>query len=900
MDKHYDSKTVESKWYAWWESSGLFQANPDAEGKPYCVMIPPPNVTGILHMGHALNNTIQDILVRWRRMQGRNVLWVPGTDHAGIATQNVVEKALRKEGRTRHDLGRAAFLERVWKWREEYGGTIVRQLRMLGSSCDWSRERFTMDEGLSHAVAEVFCRLYNEGLIYRGHYVVNWCPRCQTALSDEESVHQETQGNLWHIRYAIEGGGSITVATTRPETMLGDTAVAVNPKDERYVHLHGRSVILPLLERKLRVVADDYVDPAFGTGVVKITPAHDPNDFQVARRHDIPTLNVMNPDGTMNEEAGPYAGLDRFECRKKVLADLEKLGALVKVEPHVHAVGHCERCDTVVEPRLSMQWFVRMQPLAAPALESVRSGAVRFMPNRWEKVYFTWMENIRDWCISRQLWWGHRIPVYTCSECRLEWASKTTPKVCPKCGAGTEVITQDPDVLDTWFSSWLWPFSTLGWPQNTADLKTYYPTHDLVTAPEIIFFWVARMIMAGHYFMGQPPFRQVYIHGTVRDDQGRKMSKSLGNALDPLELIEQYSADAVRFSLMMITSMGQDVYVDRSKFEIGRNFGTKIWNAARFLGMHMEKAPNLDPHALAQQPLTLDPALLTDDDRHLLARCDDAIREVTTHLEQFRFQDAARVVYDFVWNALCDWYLEYAKDDLYGENQPRREQVLRIMTHTLGSAVRLLHPFMPFLTEELWHAMGYGTASESIMRAPWPTPLDDTTASAYGLGRGVTEYVEAKHELISAGRKLRADSGITSSKLKRFIISALNQEKAGQLSRDQASLAKLLQAESVTILTAEAQKGMPAALTSLGTIYLPLVGQVDLDAEAGRLQTELTKSRNFLNGIEAKLGNAGFVAKAPESVVAQQRVKAEELRATIARLEQLAASIEEARRAAQS
>ncbi len=894
MDKHYDPKAVEGKWYAWWEARGLFRADAAHGGEPYCVMIPPPNVTGILHMGHALNNTIQDILVRWRRMQGRNALWMPGTDHAGIATQNVVEKALRKEGLDRHTLGREAFVQRVWEWRKEYGGTIVRQLRQLGASCDWPRERFTMDAGLSEAVAEVFCRLYDEGLIYRGNYIVNWCPRCHTALSDEESEHRDTNGSLWHIRYPVSDGTFVTVATTRPETLLGDTAVAVNPKDERYAGLHGKTVTLPILGRALRVVADDYVDPAFGTGVVKITPAHDPNDFQVAQRHGLPSINVMNGDATMNEAAGPYAGLDRFACRKKLVADLEAQGLLARVEPHPLAVGHCYRCDTVVEPRLSLQWFVRMKPLAAAAIESVRKGEVQFHPARWEKTYLDWMENIRDWCISRQIWWGHRIPVYTCAGCQHEWAARTAPPTCPKCGAAGDRIAQDPDVLDTWFSSWLWPFSTLGWPRANADLRTFYPTHDLVTAPEIIFFWVARMIMAGHKFMGAAPFRHVYIHGTVRDDQGRKMSKSLGNSIDPLGIIEQYSADALRFSLMMITATGQDVQVNPDKFEIGRNFGTKIWNAARFLQLHMEKAPELDWHALAaaEEP-PVDPALLTDDDRHLLAKCDAAVQEMTAHLEQFRFQDGARLIYDFVWSDFCDWYVEYAKDDLYGENAARRAQVLRLMTHVFARALKLLHPYMPFLTEELWHAMGYGTAEESIMLAPWPRSL--ATAAALGMRESVTAFVESKHELIGAGRGLRADYGIAPTKPIRYVIHAVDAASAALLERDRRSLQALLRAGTLEIVAGGEARGMPGALARLGTIYLPLTGLIDVQAEIQRVQGEIAKTRGFLKGIEAKLSNEGFVAKAPPQVVEQQRAKRAELTETLARLERLEKTLGEVR-----
>ncbi len=886
MDKHYDPAQIEQKWYAWWEANGFFTDAAARGGEPYTVVIPPPNVTGILHMGHALNNTIQDILVRWRRMQGRNTVWIPGTDHAGIATQNVVEKALRKEGTGRRALGREAFVRRVWEWRGEYGGTIVRQLRRLGASCDWSRERFTMDEGLSAAVAEVFCRLYDEGLIYRGNYIVNWCPRCHTALADEESEHQETDGHLWHIRYPVEGGGFVTVATTRPETMLGDTAVAVNPQDARHAGLLGRTVILPLLNRPLRVVADDYVDPAFGTGVVKITPAHDPNDFLVAQRHHLEAIDVMEGDGTMSAAAGPYAGLDRFECRKRIVADLDAQGLIDKIEDHKHAVGHCYRCDTIVEPRLSKQWFVRMKPLAAPAIEAVRSGRVQFVPARWDRVYFDWMENIRDWCISRQIWWGHRIPVYTCGACAHEWAARQAPAACPKC-QGT-AITQDEDVLDTWFSSWLWPFSTLGWPRENADLKFYYPTSDLVTAPEIIFFWVARMIMAGLKFMGDVPFTRVHIHGTVRDGQGRKMSKSLGNSLDPLKVIEATSADALRFSMMMITALGQDVKIDMKDFEIGRNFGTKLWNAARFMRLHMEQAPEIDWRAAARGAPALDPARLTDDDRHLLARLDAVVAAVTDNLGRLRFQDCARDLYDFLWSAYCDWYLEYAKTDLAGGDAARRVQVLRIMTHLFSKALRLLHPFIPFLTEELWHAMGYGTADESIMRAEWPVPFTVDETAAWGLSAAVTDFVEAKHELVSAGRALRAEYGIAPTRPVRYVIVAEGPETAARLRAGQASLAALLRAGTLDIGTEADTRGMPGSIVRLGAIHMPLAGLVDIPAEAARVRGETEKNRQMLATVEAKLGNAGFVARAPEAIVAQQQARRDELRQEIARLEKLA------------
>ncbi len=889
LPKTYDPKQVESKWYAEWLARGLFHSDASRGGEPFCIVIPPPNVTGILHMGHALNNTIQDVLTRWQRMRGRNAVWVPGTDHAGIATQNVVERELKKQGKRRHDLGRDAFIEKVWEWRAEKGGTIIRQLKTLGCSCDWDRERFTMDEGLSRAVEEVFVRLYDKGLIYRGDYIVNWCPRCTTALSDEESEHKESHGHLYHIRYRLKDGGPndwIVVATTRPETLLGDVAVAMNPKDERYLHLAGRTLILPALGREIPFIQDDYVDPKFGTGLVKVTPAHDPNDFDMGRRHDLAPVNVMDDHGVMNETAGPYAGLDRFECRKRLLADLERDGLIERIEDHVNAVGHCYRCHTVVEPRLSRQWFVRMKPLAEPAAAAVRSGEIRFVPDRWTGVYLQWMDGIRDWCISRQIWWGHRIPVFYCDACNHQWAARGQPARCPVCNASA--IRQDPDVLDTWFSSWLWPFSVFGWPEKGADLACYYPTQTLVTASEIIFFWVARMIMAGFEFMGGKPFSTVYIHGTVRDDQGRKMSKSLGNSIDPLQIIETFSADALRSSLMMLTATGQDVYISNDKFEVGRNFATKIWNAARYLQM---QAPGAPPPADFEAP-ALDPAALAPDDVHILAKLQDAIAACDDALEKFRFNDYALAAYDFVWHQFCDWYVEYSKDAFQGGDPARRATVLSVMHHVFASALRLLHPLMPFVTEELWHGMGYAAKHDTIVRAPWPVARDEAGRAAWGLDAATVAYVEDKHDLIRVTRTLRADVGLQPRQEAGVTIRAASAETAARLEADRTSIASLTRAGTVRVDAAfEPPHAMPSAVSRLGTVFLSVEGLVDTAAERAKLQAQIAQVDAGIAQVDAKLSNANFVQRAKPEAVEQQRAKRAELAAKREKLLALAQAL---------
>ncbi len=875
LPKTYDPRQVEEKWYRTWMEQNLFHGESRVGGESFCILIPPPNVTGMLHMGHALNINIQDVLVRVARMRGKNTVWVPGTDHAGIATQNVVERALKKEGKSRNDMNRKAFLERVWAWKDQYGETISNQLKKLGASCDWARECFTMDEGLGKAVLEVFCRLYDKGLIYCGNYIINWCPRCETALSDEESEHEEIEGALYYLRYAIkESGRHLLVATTRPETMPGDVAVAVNPQDERYRQLPGRTVILPIIGREIPVVADDYADPEYGTGVVKITPAHDPNDFEVGRRHDLPSINVMTDKGMMNAEAGPYEGLDRFACREKLVEHLRTGGLVEKIEKHRHAAKHCYRCRTVVEPRLSPQWFVRMEPLARPAIEAVKSGRIRFVPERWNKTYMSWMENIRDWCISRQIWWGHRIPVFHCGDCGHEWAAKHSGEPCPGCSS--HHIRQDEDVLDTWFSSWLWPFSVFGWPEKSEDLAFYYPSRTLVTGSEILFFWVARMIMSGMEVMGDVPFDTVYIHGTVRDDQGRKMSKSLGNSINPLDIIETYGSDALRFSLLMITATGQDICISDGKFEIGRNFATKIWNAARFMEMHSE---GFDVKTLA-----LDAVALSPDDFHLLAKLNKAIAAIQENLDGFRFNDATLALYDFFWHSYCDWYLEYAKPLLYKGSETEKQRTLTVMHMAFSTALRLLHPFMPFLTEELWNGMGYNHMDKTIMRAPWPE-----SAVLEGIDEKVVEYVDGKHDLIRTGRALRADYKVARQQPAMFGIRAADEACTEQMVDDEASLKAALKAESIEVDVDFSPEGaMPSGISRLGTVYMSIKGLVDAAAEIEKISSELAKVQGHIAQVEKRLSDGNFMRKAPRDVVAAQEQRHSELMRKTRKLEGMA------------
>ncbi len=875
LEKVYEPKSVEGRLYALWEEKGYFHAAPNPDKKPFSIVIPPPNITGQLHMGHALDNTLQDCLIRFKRMQGFETLWMPGTDHASIATEVKIVEQMASEGVTKADIGREGFLERAWAWRKQYGGRIVEQLKQLGSSCDWERERFTMDEGCSNAVRTAFVDLYDKGLIYRGDRIINWCPDCKTALSDAEVEYEEQASHLWYIRYPAEDGGEgVVVATTRPETMLGDTGVAVHPDDPRYAHLVGKNVVLPLMNRVIPVVADTYVDLEFGTGAVKMTPAHDPNDFEVGMRHHLEVLRVLDDGGVVNEFGGAYAGLERYEARKRVVADLEAIGALVKIEDHPHNVGACYRCHTTVEPIVSKQWFVSMKPLAEPAMEAVRSGDTRFLPERFSKTYFHWMENIRDWCISRQLWWGHRIPAYYCEDCGEMIVAIESPSACAKCGSTK--VRQDEDVLDTWFSSGLWPFSTMGWPDRTEELAYFYPTNVLVTGYDIIFFWVARMIVFGMAEMGEKPFDDVLIHGIVRDAIGRKMSKSLGNGIDPLEEIDKYGAESLRFSLTNGISPGNDMRYQSEKVEASRNFCNKIWNAARFVLMNLDEDDE-SPADIAS--LQLDAA-----DKWLLTRLNAIVAEMTAHLEEFDIGLAAQKIYDFAWSEFCDWYIEMAKARLYGEDAGAKAAARGVLVHGLRTIVQLLHPFMPFITEEIYqHLPGSG---ESVMVSAWPVPNAAFDFPAQ------TRAIEKMMELTRAIRNLRAEMNVPPATRPSVTVLA-DVESAADFEAVASYLQRLSSAGELRVTTDRAC--MPASAVPCATpfaeAFLPLNELIDVEKEKKRLGKEAEKLQIEIDRADAKLNNPGFTNKAPANVIDGVRAQLEENRKTMAKISERLASL---------
>ena len=858
IPKTYDPQSFERKWYAYWEEHNLFHDAADESREPYSVVIPPPNVTGQLHMGHALDNTLQDILVRYQRMRGKNVVWIPGCDHAGIATQAKVEESLRAEGTNRFELGREKFLARVWDWKQQYGDRIMYQLRMLGASCDWERERFTMDEGCSRAVREVFVSLYEQGLIYQGTRITNWCPHCTTAISDIEVDHETEEGHLWHLRYRIDGTDDyVEIATTRPETMFGDTGVAVHPDDERYKHLVGKTLILPVVERRIPLFADAYVDPAFGTGAVKVTPAHDPNDFEMGLRHNLEQVVVINADGTMGEGAGKYAGLDRYECRKQLVQELAEIGALVCTEKHEHAVGHCSRCKTTIEPLVSKQWFVRMEDLAKPAIAAVKDGRIRFVPERFTKIYENWLENIRDWCISRQLWWGHRIPAWHCEDCGETSVSREDITACMHCGSTH--IHQDEDVLDTWFSSGLWPFETLGWPEDTEDLRHFYPTATLVTGYDIIFFWVARMVMMGLRFGGDVPFRDVFIHGLVRDSEGRKMSKSLGNGIDPVEVIEKYGADTLRFMLITGNTPGNDMRFYWERVEAARNFANKIWNASRYMLMNLEGAD--DAFVPEESDYTLA-------DRWILTRSAETARVVTANLENYELGEAGRAIYEFLWSEFCDWYIELTKARLYDkENVRAKNTALYVLRTVLERTMRLLHPFMPFLTEEIWQKLPH--EGRSIMRAPWPE-VDEKEIDAEA-----EAAMTAIMEVIKVTRNLRAELGTPPGKKSALLLRVRDAALADVFAAHTDYFHALASASEVIFLAEDAPDPENVVTGALAgaAVYLPLAGLIDVEKETVRLTKERDNLEKEIARLSGKLANAGFTSKAPAAVVAAEREK---------------------------
>jgi len=872
LDKVYDPHRLETKWYEYWETQGLFTAHADGVKPSYCIVIPPPNITGSLHMGHALNNTLQDILIRYKRMQGADALWMPGTDHAGIATQNVVERMLAQEGRDRHQVGREAFITRVWQWKEESGGTIIKQLKRLGCSCDWSRERFTMDTGLSQAVREVFVRLYEEGLIYKGDYIINWCPRCQTALADLEVEHEPQDGYLYYIKYPFDDReGAITVATTRPETLLGDTAVAVNPDDPRYQAYHGATLRLPVLGRKIPLITDPHVAPEFGTGALKVTPAHDFHDFEIAQRRNLPAVKALDEEGIMTEAAGKYQGLDRFACREQILKDLKKDHLLEKMERYSHAVGHCYRCRSIVEPMISKQWFVAVKALAEPAMAAVQEGRIKLIPETWEKSFFDWMTNIRDWCISRQIWWGHRIPAWICQECGEEIVSREDPSACPVCGVAD--LVQETDVLDTWFSSALWPFSTLGWPEETPELRLFYPTSVLVTAFDILFFWVARMMMMGIHTMGDVPFREVYIHALVRDPEGQKMSKSKGNIIDPLDLMDQYGTDAFRFSLAAFAAMGRDIRLSEERIVGYRNFVNKVWNASRFTLMNLG---DFDPSREDTLPLTVV-------ESWIMNRLQQIITQTSQHLENYSFDQAAHVLYQFTWHEFCDWYLEFIKPALGNSASPEvRHHAQRVLLDILGNILRLLHPFMPFITEEIWHKLP--RVNGSIMVAPYP-------AADPALANPAAEAEMALvMDSIVAIRNMRAEMNVAPASQVNILVMSQESRLLDILKRHRQSLQLLARVQDLQF---QPEGGPPAAAAKAVILFpeggsvdlvMPLTGVIDFKEEERRLNREMDKLSRELAQAQKKLANEDFLSKAPTDVVEREKERLEALTEKLGKL----------------
>ena len=868
LPKQYDPTQVESQIYQMWLDSDCFKAEPDPDKKPYSIVMPPPNVTGQLHMGHALDSTLQDILTRYKRMEGYSALWLPGTDHAGIATQIKVEEELRvKEGKTRYDLGREKFLERVWAWKEKYGSRIVEQQRKLGVSCDWSRSRFTMDEGCSRAVREAFCEMYDKGLIYKGSRIINWCPHCLTALSDAEVEYVDKPGHLWYIRYPLsDGSGDIVVATTRPETMMGDTGVAVNPNDEKFQHLIGKTCILPIMNREIPIVGDEYCEIGFGTGAVKMTPAHDPNDFEVGLRHNLDVIRVIADNGTINENGGKYNGMDRYECRKALVKDLEEQGYLVKTEPYSHNVGTCYRCHNDVEPLISAQWFVKMKPLAEEAIRVVKDGTIKFVPERFSKTYLNWMENVHDWCISRQLWWGHQIPAWYCDECGHINVSREDPTKCEKCGCTH--LTRDEDVLDTWFSSGLWPFSTLGWPDfDSEDLKYWYPTTDMVTGYDIIFFWVARMVVSGMEQMKKEPFKTVFIHGLVRDDKGRKMSKSLGNGIDPLEMAEKYGADALRFNLITGNSPGNDMRFYVEKCEAMRNFANKIWNASRYVLMNLTVEETGLPDA----------ADLEIEDQWVLTKLNTLIREVTENMDAYELGVASAKVYDFIWDTYCDWYIELTKARLYGENEKSKLAAQKVLVYVLDQFLRLLHPFMPFITEEIWQAIPH--EGKFLMLADWPEYDESLNFGAEAA------HMESVMNAIRSIRNRRAEMNVPPSKKSTLYVVS---DKGEIFRQGEGFICRLAYADKVIICEndPEGHENMVCVVTNDAKLYIPLEELIDFEKELARLEKEKANCLKQIAMFEGKLSNEAFVSRAPEKVVAEQREKLEKNRALLAQLEE--------------